>query len=257
MGLYISISKSELYLVLIDPDTQSLIRSTFNLKWVSCSWKYLAIIIPLVILDLFDTSYSPLFLSTQKQLATLPEQKFSWPDRISLIKTLILTRFLFVFRMLPICVSNSWLNKWQAAINNFIWDNKRPRCSASILYKPAVSGGLNVPNLRYYYMAASLTNLISILMSQPSEDRIYLETVLFSSCSLIDVIWQDRKSRPASIKNSITLSCSLAVWDEAQKVLAPGISLCSSFFNQPWFPPGMGSPYFESWRQQSTVYTQV
>ena len=39
---------------------------------------------------------------------------------------------------------------------NFIWTNRRPRIQLSLLYLPYDGGGLQVPNLQWYYWAAQL-----------------------------------------------------------------------------------------------------
>lgn len=151
--------------------------------------------------------------------------------------------------MLPVHILDQWLNKWQSAWNKFIWGNKKPWFNANILYKSTTSEGLNVPNLKHYYIAANLTSVLRILALQSSKDWYHLEENYCLPCSLVDVFWQEKRSRSISIQECPTLMCSLAIWHKLRQKLVPDIFILSSFLNQVWFPPGNHS-YFEIWRCQ-------
>lgn len=44
-----------------------------------------------------------------------------WPDRINIVKSFLFPNFLYLFRMLPICLHEANIRKWQTLFSIFIW----------------------------------------------------------------------------------------------------------------------------------------
>ena len=65
-----------------------------------------------------------------------------------------------MFQTLPIVVSNSIFKMLDKIISKFVWTKKKARIKYGTLLCPKEKGGLNLPNLKNYYLAAQLRAII-------------------------------------------------------------------------------------------------
>uniref|UniRef100_A0A3Q0RGC2 Uncharacterized protein n=1 Tax=Amphilophus citrinellus TaxID=61819 RepID=A0A3Q0RGC2_AMPCI len=72
------------------------------------------------------------------------------------IKTNILPRLLYLFLSLPIQIPDCQFREWDRAISRFIWNGKAPRIRFKTLQLPRCSGGMGLPCLKDYYIAAQI-----------------------------------------------------------------------------------------------------
>lgn len=86
----------------------------------------------------------------------LRQAYLSWIARIPLVKMFLLTKFIYISRAIPDLIPNDSLDKLQAILLKYIWDNKRSRISKNLLFLDAASGGLGVPHLHSYNIATIL-----------------------------------------------------------------------------------------------------
>lgn len=62
--------------------------------------------------------------------------------------------------MLPIDIPKGVFNNLDKILSKFIWQNKRPRIRLKTLQLSKSNGGLNLPNLKFYFWAAQIKPLI-------------------------------------------------------------------------------------------------
>lgn len=84
---------------------------------------------------------------------TLP---LSVMSRIALPKMIILPKLLYYFSNLPIYVPARQFRELEALLRDLIWNKGRPRMALWKIFAPFDNGGLAVPNLELYYLAAQL-----------------------------------------------------------------------------------------------------
>lgn len=72
----------------------------------------------------------------------------------------MLPRLLYLFRNLPIEVSENQCREWDKWISRFIWQDRKPRIKYAILQLAKEGGGLGLPCLRNYYYAAQIAPLL-------------------------------------------------------------------------------------------------
>lgn len=72
---------------------------------------------------------------------------------------LIFPKILYVLRALPIQIPNKIFNQLHSQMNNFIWQNHKPRLSMSIMNRHMRMGGLGLPDLKKYHMAVTLDQI--------------------------------------------------------------------------------------------------
>lgn len=68
----------------------------------------------------------------------------------------ILSKFLYLLLSLPASPPSSFFQLLKKTFSNFIWHKKCPRLRLSLLYLPYDRGGLQLPNLAWYYWAAQI-----------------------------------------------------------------------------------------------------
>lgn len=223
------------------------LQNQFNWRWSYSSIRYLGVNIPAKMEDAFNLNYPPLVQKVLKDLKRMSLLPFSLIGRSNIIKTTVLPKFLYLFQNLPITPPTQFFQKMQSAFISFIWNNKAARISIKVLYLPYNKGGLNLPNLKLYYLAAQL-------------GQIHL-WFLPSSCSWVKIEMFD--SLPYNLKylpyfdigvakkitqNPVILN-SISIWKMAHKLL--GYNELISPFTPIWRNPCLSSCFnddtFKSW----------
>lgn len=125
----------------------------------------------------------------------------------------ILPKLLYYFRTLPINVPKTKLESLQRKINKFIWNNKKPRCSYSLMYRTQHSGGLGRPNLWLYYLAARLIQLAQWFSPATNISWLIFETSSILPLNLKGVLWANLKSNHALIKHNTIISHLIQLWN--------------------------------------------
>lgn len=78
--------------------------------------------------------------------------------RVSLMKMIVLPRFLFLFTHIPIVVPQNMFRELRTLLCRLAWAGKSPRVSFTTLTKPYSSAGLGAPDLELYYRVAQASH---------------------------------------------------------------------------------------------------
>lgn len=122
------------------------------------SIKYLGINVTNPLSNLYAANLVPLIDPIHRELVRM---KFylSWTGRLAAFKMILLPRILYFFRTLPICIPEKFYHLLQGDLSKFVWLDKKPRCSNYILRRHKKAGGMGIPILKDYQMAAMLDEL--------------------------------------------------------------------------------------------------
>lgn len=136
------------------------LRASYNLKWEAEGIKYLGVTVTKDLSALLKSNYEPLSLKIMADLhrwSLVPYLCLS--SRVNAIKMTVLPKLLYLFRTLPVEVSDCQFREWDRQISRFIWQGKKPRVRYSTLLLRKEKGGMALPCLKYYFYASQLIPL--------------------------------------------------------------------------------------------------
>lgn len=149
------------------------------------------------------------------QLLTWTENAFSWLDRIKISRSFVLSKFLFLFWMLPIYLEVDILVQWQKALDSFVWANKWTR----LMYPQKERGALGLLVLKQYYLAANLVSVLKMFDLMARDSCLTIQNLVASPSSLADLVWSIHKQHSFQDKNYLFLYSSLQIWDTVYSCL--------------------------------------
>lgn len=128
----------------------------FNFNWVDTHLSYLGIELTLSPSTTIEMNMKKLIGQTEQEIKRLSSFPTSWMARINLCKMLLLPRYLYIISAIPYLVPPSYLTKLQNLHLKFIWNNAKPRFKKRYIFLKIKQGGLSVPDLALYNIAAIL-----------------------------------------------------------------------------------------------------
>ncbi|CAH2223096.1 Hypothetical predicted protein [Pelobates cultripes] len=129
----------------------------------------------------------------------------------------ILPKIQYLFRTLPLRLPKKYLMELQNVINDFVWDNKKPRVSKATMYKPHAQGGMGLPELAGYYRAAHIAPLIAATHSQVPTAWAKLEERQARKIPIQTLAWLPKTHRPKASELLPTTALTLSIWDSYRK----------------------------------------
>lgn len=173
---------------------------------------------------LYMVNFDPLLKRIQSTLHGWSNKFLNWMEHIMLLKSIVLSQFLFVFRTLPIHIPLSRLNKWQCMFTDFVWAQKSHRVNRSVLSRPTKIGGFGLPLLHSYYVAAQLHVVPAYLQDSMRRSWVHIKERCVTPFILCEIFWNKPMDRPQLYRNNQFLKLTLTVWHNYRSLLTSNFS---------------------------------
>lgn len=167
----------------------------------------------------------------------------------------LLPKLLYLFRALPLIIPKTFINNLQEDVNRFIWQDKRPRFSRQVLYRSQSTGGLGLPNLWLYFLAAHFSQIIQWNIPNSKVPWVKFESNSICSYCLPYTLWSPSNCKLFPLNSIVTQS--LILWNhyKSKFSLISSAPQGSSFLGEPSFTPDFDDPDSFSWWQTNSLFT--
>lgn len=145
---------------------ENLFKKQYNFKWDQNSIRYLGVIVPNNLDQLYQCNFGMLEKKVKEDLLGWKNLPLTLMEKISIIKMNILPCFLFLFQNLPLYIPLVNFKYWEGLLRKFLWDEKKPRVKLKILKLRRNKGGFALPNLINYYYSAQVRLIITMLQNR-------------------------------------------------------------------------------------------
>ncbi|XP_061485574.1 uncharacterized protein LOC133385983 [Rhineura floridana] len=159
------------------------------------------------------------------------------------------------FQVLPISVPKQWFGKWQKILEKIIAKDKYNRTSAMTRYRSRNMGDLGIRNLKLYYDAFQLKQLLHIIRN--SEDTVWVAMEVermvpsIRAWPFLSPSWPQLKQIP-----SLFLQATFLVWKYWGKTLAPILSPLTPFLDLPEFRDKDKYAQYKGWEEKGLYRIQ-
>lgn len=137
---------------------------------------------------MYSANFTPLLDTIKCEVDRWASLPLSWLGRVALIKMNALPRLLYPLQMVPIILSNKMVKILEGWLSSFIWNKRRPHLKLAKLQLPKAAGGLDLPNVRWYQVAAHLRFVAEWLKEDQSSTWLDIEAAQ-CSCPLQNLLF--------------------------------------------------------------------
>uniref|UniRef100_A0A671WUW6 Reverse transcriptase domain-containing protein n=1 Tax=Sparus aurata TaxID=8175 RepID=A0A671WUW6_SPAAU len=219
---------------------------------------YLGVRISPNISNLSSANYEPMMEEVSEEITRWTSLPLSTLGRINVVKMTILPKFLYLFQSIPLAPPPLFFPKTRKLLSNFIWNNRKPRLRLSLLYLPYERGGLQLPNLEWYYWAAQLRTATFWFSSDGFFP--WLEIEKLSSKGLALSSYLNSASFKKLMRNNTNpfVKNTIVVWFAVQRRLGDslGLSCFSPIWGNDHFAPAKNDMGFKAWMNKGIVKLQ-
>ena len=152
----INSKKSVALLYTKDKEAGREIRETSPFTIATNTIKYLGITLTKEVKDLFDKNFKSLKKEIEEDTRKWKDLFCSWIGRINIVKMAILPKGPYRFNAIPFKIPTKFPSELDRTIINFIWKNKKPSITKTILYNKSTSGSITIRDFKLYYRATVL-----------------------------------------------------------------------------------------------------
>jgi hypothetical protein len=152
----INSNKSMAFLYTKDKQAENEVRETTSFTIDINNIKYIGVTLTKEVKDLYGKNFESLKKEMEKDLRTWKDLSFSWVGRINIVKMAIFLKAIYRFNAIPIKIPIQFFKEFKRGTSKYIWNNKKPRISKTVLNDKRISGGITILDLKLYYRAIEI-----------------------------------------------------------------------------------------------------
>ncbi|KAJ0066046.1 hypothetical protein NL108_001272 [Boleophthalmus pectinirostris] len=96
----------------------------------------------------------------------------------------ILPKFLYLFQSIPLPLTELFFKQINKLLLRYIWNNKKARLRLRLLYMPYETGGLQLPNFKWYYWSVQLCSAMFYFSTEDPPSWVGIEQETISHLSI-------------------------------------------------------------------------
>lgn len=259
-GYKININKTQVLTLNYVPPNK--IKSLYRWNWEADSIKYLGVFLTKEFSRTFDANYGPLTSRLKIDIQrwnVIPF--FNLHSRVESVRMNILPRLLYLFQCLPILIPEKQFTEWDRLISQYIWQGKKARIRYRTLQLKKEKGGLGLPNLQDYYLAAQLKPLIYLCCPQYNAGWKDIESSSVEGVPLLSMLMDKELQDDLMIPHDSMLYTMLNSWRRIVKICHLGnqIKMFRWCAFDSAFKPNKNDGRFKGWISKglTTYYTFI
>uniref|UniRef100_A0A8D0GM46 Reverse transcriptase domain-containing protein n=1 Tax=Sphenodon punctatus TaxID=8508 RepID=A0A8D0GM46_SPHPU len=121
--------------------------------------KYLGVTLTKNLRNLYTANFLPLLKNLKEEVQPWKKLMTSWLGKINLYKMIVLPKLLYRLMAIPIQLPSSFFRSSDDLLRDIVWNGKKPRIKKQVMFQLKEKGGLNVPDIKLYHVAASVAGL--------------------------------------------------------------------------------------------------
>lgn len=249
-GLKINVDKTKAVWFGACSHSELTLCNDFNLDWDQGNFKLLGVTFSPELFDLWDLNSANILKKIKENLHQWSKRKLTLKGRITVIKSLVLSKFVHLFISLP-DPPLILLKELEKIFFKFIWNSGPDRIKRNILIKNLDAGGQRMVHLYSFIKALKISWLRKVLHQNDNAAWIYISSVNFKklftlgglyasqqSLNMINPFWKD-------VLQHWSYFCKALKIESIQQVLNSPIWFNSKFINH--------NIYFESWYKKGII----
>lgn len=128
----------------------------YKLQWNNPYFTVLGITFSVNIDDIFDLNCNDKMLEIEKMITHWSRRNLTVIGRITVVKTLILSKINHLLSALPMIGNEDWISSLQSKLYRFIWKNKPDRVSRTLIVQSYENGGLQMTEINSFIKSLKL-----------------------------------------------------------------------------------------------------
>uniref|UniRef100_A0AAY4CWH0 Reverse transcriptase n=1 Tax=Denticeps clupeoides TaxID=299321 RepID=A0AAY4CWH0_9TELE len=247
-GYKLNLNKSELFPISTAARNYPLYSLPFK---IAHHFTYLGVSVTSKFEDLLKANFVSLLSKVREDCERWSILNLSLTARVNTVKMNILPRFSYLFQCIPIFLPQSFFQKVDSVISEFIWNKKVPRLRKQYLQRPRKLGGLALPHFRFYYWASNIRILKYWLQSEPSDAQINwlaIEANSVKPTSLRALVHSAILSSTLPYTKNRIVRTTLRIWVQFKRYF--GLQTSSTYAPlaaNHQFPPSLVDDLFSMW----------
>ena len=163
-GLKINIEKTKAIWIGSLKNSEVRICRNYNLDWTEGYFKILGVTFTTEVFDIWDVNIPPIISKVQSLLQQWSKRRLTLFGRITVIKSLALSKFIHLFLALP-NPPGELIKRLDILFFKFLWNSGPDRVKRSIIIKDLSAGGLRMVNINVFIKSLKITWLRRVIQN--------------------------------------------------------------------------------------------